>query len=78
VSQPAPAPPTAVRALGYTAAAWCLFFAAVSAWQVVAGPPAGQRLRAAPTASHGVGARATAQAARAVDYLTDRARAHPP
>jgi hypothetical protein len=46
VSQPAPAPPTAVRALGYTAAAWCLFFAAVSAWQVVAGPPAGQRLAA--------------------------------
>jgi hypothetical protein len=44
VSQPASTPPTAVRALGYTAAAWCLLFAAVSAWQVVAGPAAGQRL----------------------------------
>jgi hypothetical protein len=44
VSQPAPAPPTAVRALGYVAAAWCLGFAAVSAWQVVAGPIPGQRL----------------------------------
>jgi len=32
--------------LGYTAAAWCLFFAAVSAWQVMAGPHAGQRLAA--------------------------------
>jgi hypothetical protein len=44
VSQPAPAPPTTARALAYTAAAWCLLFAAVSAWQVVAGPAAGQRL----------------------------------
>jgi hypothetical protein len=44
VSQPAPAPPTTVRALGYTAAAWCLLFAAVSAWQAVAGPAAGRRL----------------------------------
>jgi hypothetical protein len=43
VSQPAPAPPTAVRASAYTAAGWCLLFAAVSAWQVVAGPAAGQR-----------------------------------
>jgi len=42
VSQPAPAPATAVRALGYVAAAWCLFFAAVSAWRVVADPGAGQ------------------------------------
>ena len=41
-----PAPPTTVRALGYTAAAWCLLFAAVSAWQVVAGPAADQRLAA--------------------------------
>ena len=46
MSRPAPAPPTTVRALGYTAAAWCLCFAAVSAWQVVAGPAAGQRLAA--------------------------------
>jgi len=30
--------PGAVRAVGYTAAAWCLGFAGVSAWQVVAGP----------------------------------------
>ena len=44
MSQPAPAPPTTARALAYTAAAWCLLFAAVSAWQVVAGPAAGQRL----------------------------------
>jgi hypothetical protein len=44
VSQPAAAPPAIERASGYTAAAWCLLFAAVSAWQVVAGPPAGQRL----------------------------------
>jgi hypothetical protein len=43
VSRPAPAPPTTVRAVGYSAAAWCLFFAAVSAWQVVAGPAPGQR-----------------------------------
>jgi hypothetical protein len=43
VSQPAPAAPTTVRALGYVAAAWCLGFAAVSAWQVLAGPAAGQR-----------------------------------
>jgi hypothetical protein len=44
VSRPAPAPPTTVRALACIAAAWCLFFAAVSAWQVVAGPAADQRL----------------------------------
>jgi hypothetical protein len=44
VSRPAPAPPTTVRALAYIAAAWCLFFAAVSAWQVVAGPAGDQRL----------------------------------
>jgi hypothetical protein len=30
--------------LGYVAAAWCLGFAAVSAWQVVAGPAPDQRL----------------------------------
>lgn len=41
-----PAPSTTVRALGYTAAAWCVLFAAVSAWQVVAGPAAGQRFAA--------------------------------
>ena len=41
MSRPVPAPPTTARAVGYSAAAWCLFFAAVSAWQVVAGP--GQR-----------------------------------
>ena len=46
MSQPTPAPPTTVRALGYTAVAWCLGFAAVSAWQVVAGPAAGQRFAA--------------------------------
>ena len=44
MSRPAPATPTTVRALAYIAAAWCLFFAAVSAWQVVAGPAVGQRL----------------------------------
>jgi hypothetical protein len=35
-------PPVPVRALGYAAAAWCLGFAGVSAWQVAAdltGPP---------------------------------------
>jgi hypothetical protein len=32
-----PSPPGPVRALGYAAAAWCLGFAAVSAWQVAAG-----------------------------------------
>jgi hypothetical protein len=46
MGQPAPAPTPRLRALGYTAAAWCLGFAAVSAWQVVAGPPAGRRLAA--------------------------------
>jgi hypothetical protein len=30
-------PPVAVRAVGYAAAAWCLGFAAVSAWQVATG-----------------------------------------
>jgi hypothetical protein len=44
VSRPPPAAPATVRALGYTAAAWCLGFAAVSGWQVLAGPAAGQRL----------------------------------
>jgi hypothetical protein len=44
VDRPAPAPSATARALGYTAAAWCLGFAAVSAWQVVAGPAPGQRL----------------------------------
>jgi hypothetical protein len=44
VSRPASAPPATARALGYTTAAWCLGFAAVSAWQVVAGPAPGQRL----------------------------------
>ena len=29
--------PPAVRGLGYAAAAWCLGFAGVSAWQVAAG-----------------------------------------
>ena len=43
MSRPVPAPPTTARAVGYSAAAWCLFFAAVSAWQVVAGPAPGQR-----------------------------------
>jgi hypothetical protein len=43
VGQSAPAPGPLLRAVGYTAAAWCLGFAAVSAWQVVAGPAAGQR-----------------------------------
>jgi hypothetical protein len=33
-----PLPPVPVRALGYAAAAWCLGFAGVSAWQVAAGP----------------------------------------
>jgi hypothetical protein len=41
VSRPAPAPPASVRASGYTAAAWCLGFAAVSAWQLAAGPALG-------------------------------------
>jgi hypothetical protein len=31
-------PPARARALGYTAAGWCLGFAGVSAWQVAAGP----------------------------------------
>ena len=43
MSRPAPAPLTTARAVGCSAAAWCLFFAAVSAWQVVAGPAPGQR-----------------------------------
>jgi hypothetical protein len=42
VGQSAPAPGPLLRAVGY-AAAWCLGFAGVSAWQVVAGPAAGQR-----------------------------------
>jgi hypothetical protein len=46
VGQPAPAPTPLLRALGYTAAAWCLGFAGVSAWQVVAGPATGQRFAA--------------------------------
>jgi hypothetical protein len=33
-----PLPPVLVRASGYAAAAWCLGFAGVSAWQVAAGP----------------------------------------
>jgi hypothetical protein len=33
-----PLPSVPVRALGYAAAAWCLGFAGVSAWQVAAGP----------------------------------------
>ena len=33
-----PSPAGAARAVGYVAAGWCLGFAAVSAWQVVAGP----------------------------------------
>ena len=32
-----PSPPVAVRAVGYAAAAWCLGFAGVSAWQVATG-----------------------------------------
>ena len=31
-------PPPVLRAVGYAAAAWCLGFAAVSAWQLTAGP----------------------------------------
>jgi hypothetical protein len=44
--------PGAVRAVGYTAAAWCLGFAGVSAWQVVAGatgPPEDRQRYAAYT-----------------------------
>jgi hypothetical protein len=33
-----PLPPVPVRAVGYAAASWCVGFAAVSAWQVAAGP----------------------------------------
>jgi hypothetical protein len=42
-----------VRAVGYAAAAWCLGFASVSAWQVAAGPigPRGARQRYAADAS---------------------------
>ena len=32
-------PPVPVRASGYAAAAWCLGYAGVSAWQLAAGPP---------------------------------------
>ena len=32
-----PSPPVAMRAVGYAAAAWCLGFAGVSAWQVATG-----------------------------------------
>ena len=32
-----PLPPVAVRAVGYAAAAWCVGFAGVSAWQVATG-----------------------------------------
>ena len=43
-------PAAPVRALGYTAAGWCIGFASVSAWQVAAGPighpEAGQRYAA--------------------------------
>ena len=46
MGRPAPAPTLLLRALGYAAAAWCLGFAAVSAWQVVAGPAAGRRFAA--------------------------------
>jgi hypothetical protein len=46
MGQPAPAPTPLLRAVGFTATAWCLGFAAVSAWQVVAGPPAGRWLAA--------------------------------
>ena len=38
MGQPASASPATVRGVGYAAATWCLGFAAVSAWQVVAGP----------------------------------------
>ena len=40
-----PLPPVPVRVVGYAAAAWCVGFAGVSAWQVTAGPigQAGQR-----------------------------------
>jgi len=45
-----PLPPVPVRAVGYGAAAWCVGFAGVSAWQVAAGamgrPVAGQRYAA--------------------------------
>jgi hypothetical protein len=43
-------PPVPVRALGYAAAAWCLGFAGVSAWQVAAdliGQPDARRRYAA-------------------------------
>jgi hypothetical protein len=46
MGRPAPAPTPLLRALGYAAAAWCLGFAAVSAWQVVAGPAVGRRFAA--------------------------------
>jgi hypothetical protein len=46
MGRPAPAATPLLRALGYAAAAWCLGFAAVSAWQVVAGPAAGRRFAA--------------------------------
>jgi hypothetical protein len=43
-----PAAPVPVRVVGYAAAAWCVGFAGVSAWQVAAGPigQAGQRYAA--------------------------------
>jgi hypothetical protein len=63
VRQPTPAPgrgrprppsPRRVRLVGYAAAAWCLAFAAVSAWQLAAGgllgPPATRQRYAADAA----------------------------